>query len=160
MEYNYDVQDKRAIKRLKNSQRFQKYPSAFLSDTCQIKINGDDYLLEDEFTIKSKNCILPKQIYIFGKKNRRGLPEDNLYLNYWLEVFLKTVEQGILCKYDFEKSNSKAELTIGLTFEYREKAFNYRDWSRQNIIAFLECLFDCKLEETNFEQQDFLELAA
>ncbi len=64
---------------------------------------------------------MPKQICIFGKRSNRRIPEENLYLNYWLEVFFENCRAGILCKYDFEKSNSKAELTIGLTLNIEKK---------------------------------------
>ena len=67
----YNVSSKRDIKKLYNSQRFPKYPNNFIGDTCQVRVNADDYLINDEFIIKSKYKILPKKIYIFGKKNVR-----------------------------------------------------------------------------------------
>lgn len=157
MTYQFNVQDRRAIKRLYNSGRFPKYPDMFLSDTCKVKVNNDDYLFNDEFTIKSKYRILPRKIYLYGKKTRGVNTENNLYLNYWLKTFLNTVESGNLYKQEFEKSDSKIELTIGLPIEYRANAFNRKRWTRKNVIAFLSCLFDNTLEEINYEQQDLLE---
>ena len=152
----YDVKDKRAIKRLQNSKRFLEYPNMFLSNTCKVKVNADEYLVADEFTIYCKSRILPKKIYIYGKKTEQE-EEDNLYLNYWMEVFLKTIENGKLCKYEFKKSNSKVELTIGIPLKLRLQAYSYRSWNRGNIIEFLSCLFNIPVEETEYEQQDFIE---
>ena len=139
------------------SKRFPKYPDMFLNTTSKVRVNGDEGLITDEFTIKSKYGILPRRIYIYGKKTRSREEEDNLYLNYWLSIFLNTVEFGNLCKFDFEKSKSKMELTIGLPLKYRLEAFSYRKWSRKNIISFLTCLFDIDIEEVNYEQQDLFE---
>ena len=143
MEYKFSVQDSKAIKRLIYSSRFPKYPDIFLNKTCKVRVNGDEGLMTDEFTIKSKYRILPRKIYIYGKKT--------------LNIFLNTVESGNLCKADFKKSNSKAELTIGLPLKYRLEAFSHRNWSRKNIILFLSCLFDNDIEEVNYEQQDLFE---
>ena len=78
-----------------------------------------------------------------------------------MKIFLKTVEKGNLYKYDFEKSDSKIELCIGLPLVFRYEAYNYNSWKRENIIEFLSCLFDTYLEESEYEQQDlFEELAA
>ena len=82
---------------------------------------------------------------MYGKKGRND-NADNLYLNYWLKVFLKTVEKGNLYKNDFEKSNSKIELCIGLPFLFRYQAFKNSTWTRENIIEFLSCLFDTYIE--------------
>ena len=157
MEYQFNIQDKRAIQRLLFSNRFQKYPDMFLNTTCRVRVNGDDGLRADEFTIRSKYRILPRKIYLYGKKTRNIEEQNNLYLNYWLNIFLHTVEHGNLCKADFEKSDSKYELTIGLPLKYRLQAFSYRQWNRQNVISFLSCLFDNNLEEANYEQQDLFE---
>ena len=157
MECKFNVQDKRAIKRLMFSKRFYKYPDMFLNTTCQVKVNGDECLLEDEFTIISKYRILPRKIYLYGKKTKGTDAENNLYLNYWLSIFLNTIEEGNLCKSDFSKSDSKLELTIGLPLKYRINAFNNSTWTRKNIINFLSCLFDNSIEEINYEQQDLLE---
>ena len=51
MQYKYNVQDEREIKKLSNSKRFSKYPTMFLSNTCVVRVNKDDCLQEDEFTI-------------------------------------------------------------------------------------------------------------
>ena len=157
MEYKFSVQDSKAIKRLIYSSRFPKYPDIFLNKTCKVRVNGDEGLMTDEFTIKSKYRILPRKIYLYGKKTSRSQEEDNLYLNYWLNIFLNTVESGNLCKADFAKSDSKIELTIGLPLKYRLEAFSHRRWSRKNIILFLSCLFDNDIEEVNYEQQDLFE---
>ena len=93
---------------------------------------------------------------MYGKKGRND-NANNLYLNYWLKVFLKTVERGNLYKNDFEKSNSKIELCIDLPFKFRYLAFNCNSWSRNNIIEFLSCLFDIYIEEAQYEQQDLFE---
>ena len=157
MECKYNVSDKRMIKKLSNSKRFLKYPDMFLNTTCQVRVNGDDGLRQDEFIIRSKNKILPRKIYIYGKKSREKGEEDCLFLNYWMQIFFKTVENGYLYKHNFEKSNSKLELTIGLPLKYRLKAFGGKKWSRNDVILFLGCLFDSQLKEEEYEQQDLLE---
>lgn len=157
MECKYDISDKRVIKKLSSSKRFLKYPDMFLNTSCQVRVNGDDMLYQDEFIIRSKNKILPRKIYIYGKKTVEESEEECLFLNYWMQIFFKTVENGYLYKRDFDKSNSKLELAIGLPYKYRKKAFNGRIWSRNNIIQFLCCLFDGELKEENYEQQDLLE---
>lgn len=157
MEYKYDISDKRVIKRLSNSKRFSKYPDMFLNTTCQVRVNEDDGLWQEEFIIKSKNKILPRKLYIYGKKTQNTDEEDCLFLNYWMPIFFKTIENGFLYKHNFEKSNSKLELTIGLPYRYRPKAFRGRKWSKNDVIQFLGCLFDSELKEENYEQQDLLE---
>lgn len=152
----YNVKDKKVKKKLEGSKRFMKYPNMFLSNTCKVKVNADDYLIADDFTIYCKAKILPKKIYIYGKKTKPQ-EENNLYLNYWMEVFFKTIENGNLCKQDFKKCTSKAELTIGIPSRLRFHAYHYRSWNRANIIEFLSCLFNIPVEETNYEQQDFIE---
>lgn len=156
MIYKYDVQNKRDVKKLYHSKRFPKYPDMFLSNTCQIRVNPDELLKQDEFVICSKSKILPKKIYLYGKKTNHQ-EENNIYLNYWTDIFLKTVEKGSLYKYDFNKSDSKLEMCIGLPLKYRGAAFRYKTWTRENIIMFLNCLFDVEIEETNYEQQDLFE---
>ena len=156
MACEFNVEDKREVVKLNNSKRFPKYPTMFLNNTCQVRVNKDDYLTEELFTIHSKYRILPRKIYLYGKKTRYS-EEDNIYLNYWLSIFLKTVEKGKLCKYDFEKSNSKLELCIGLPLNYREKAFRGNTWTKKDVIGFLSCLFDTEIEEADYEQQDFFE---
>lgn len=154
----FNVCDKRMIKKLENSKRFMKYPEMFLSNTCKVRVNSDDFLLKDEFIIQSKYRILPRRINLYGKKSiSNSNSEDNLYLNYWMPVFLKTVERGNLIKYDFPKSDSKQELCIGLSFKYRAFAFNYRTWMKSDVIKFLKCLFNDELFEAEFEQQDILD---
>lgn len=155
----YNVTDRRSIRKLYTSNRFIRYPDMFLNNTCRVKVNQDDYLVADEFTIFSKSKNLPKKILIYGKKTgRTNLPiEDNLYLNYWMDVFLQTVEHGYLCKYDLKKSESKTELTIGLPLHYRRNAFNTNLWKREDIIKFISCLFNTELEEIDYEQQDLIE---
>lgn len=157
VECKYDISDKRTIKKLSNSKRFLKYPDMFLNNVCQVRVNKDDALCLDEFTIRSKNKILPRKIYLYGKKTNDIEEENCLYLNYWMQIFMKTLENGYLYKHDFEKSNSKLELTIGLPLRYRLKAFNNRTWSRNDVIQFLSCLFDSELKEETYEQQDLLE---
>lgn len=152
----FNVQDKRDLKKLASSKRFLRYPNMFLTNTCEVRVNKDDYLTESQFVIHSKKRILPRKIYLYGKKTGYGL-ENNLYLNYWLEVFLKTVENGILSKSDFSKSESKLELCIGLPVKYREKAFHYRNWTKDDVITFLNCLFDNQIEETKYFQQNLLD---
>ena len=156
MQCKFNVQDKREMKKLSNSKRFQKYPTMFLSNTCVVRVNNDDGLLEDQFIIQSKYRVLPRKIYLYGKKTRE--PEENdIFLNYWLDVFFDTVEVGNLRKYDFPKSDSKLELCIGLPLNYRIKAFNYHQWTRKNIVEFLFCLFNCEIQEADYEQQDLFE---
>lgn len=157
MTYQYNVQDKRDVKKLCHSKRFPKYPDMFLSNTSEIKINPDELLQKDEFVINSKSKVLPRRIYLYGKKTIGNQEENNIYLNYWTDIFLKTVEKGNLYKFDFNKSDSKLEMCIGLPLKYRCVAFRYKNWTRQNVIEFLACLFDCEIEETNYQQQDLLE---
>lgn len=137
---------------------FERYPNAMLRKTSIVKVNPDDFLIEDEFIIASPFCNLPKEIYLYGK-NTRDSYEDNIYFNYWMEVFLNTIEKGYLYHDKFDKSLSKYELTIGLPYEFRRSA--YRSfWSRKNVIDFLSCLFNIKLEEVNYKQEDLLDLIA
>lgn len=158
MEYQFNIKSKRDIKKLNNSKRFIKYPDMFLSNTCSVRINGDEFLNAEEFVIRSKHKVLPRKLCVFGKKNTGYKRNDNdIYLNYWLDIFLKTVEEGNLCKYDFKRVQSKLELSIGLPLEFRRNAFKCRYWSRENIISFLSCLFDIDIEEESYEQQDLLE---
>ena len=153
----YNVLDKHTKYKLSYSKRFTKYPDIFLSNTCTVKVNPDDCLLEDEFIIQTKNAVLPRKIYVYGKKGEGYGLEDNIYLNYWLPVFLKTIEKGYLVKNDFEKVTSNAELSIGLSSKYRKESFKYNSWTRNNIIDFLSCLFGIDLLEGNYQQQDLLE---
>ena len=156
--YKFNIEDQRDVIKLKNSKRFPKYPNEILSNICEVKVNGDEYLKEDEFLIKSKYNILPKKIFIYGKKStRNSQSNDNLYTNYWLEIFLKTIEKGLLCKYDLNKNNSASTLEIGLTFDFRRYAFNHIVWTRDKIIKYLSCLFGNTLEEADFKQEDFIE---
>lgn len=160
MKLQYNIENSKDVKRLDCSKRFLKYPNMFLSEICDVRVNGDDFLNSDEFIIHSRKKALPRKIYLYGKKGREN-NSDNLYLNYWMKIFLKTVEKGNLYKYDFEKSDSKIELCIGLPLVFRYEAYNYNSWKRENIIEFLSCLFDTYLEESEYEQQDlFEELAA
>lgn len=152
----YNVNDKHLKVKLLQSKRFTKYSDYFLSNTCTVRVNADDFFIGDEFVIQCKNKILPRRIYLYGKKNTSPV-DDCIYLNYWLPVFLNTVEEGYLVKNDFEKSNSSMELAIGLPLEYRKSAFNCTRWSRNSIIEFLSCLFNIELREADFEQQDLLE---
>lgn len=153
----YNTNDKHIMQKLLNSKRFTKYPDMFLSNTCTVKVNPDDYFYNDEFTIECKNACLPRKIYLYGKKGRSYEGESYLYLNYWLPIFLKTIEKGYMVKNDFSKSSLPIELTIGLPFGYREKALNHKNWNRKTIIKFLSCLFNIEIYEANFEQQDLLE---
>ncbi len=156
MQCKFNVQDKREIKKLSNSKRFQKYPTMFLSNTCVVRVNDDDYLLEDQFTIQSKYRILPRKIYLYGKKTRQT-EENDIFLNYWLNVFFDTIEVGNLRKYDFPKSDSKLEMCIGLPLGYRMKAFKNRNWTRKKVMEFLACLFNSEIQEADYEQQDLFE---
>ena len=60
-------------------------------------------------------------------------------------------------KYDFEKSNSKLELTIGIPIKFRANAYKLNTWTRSNVIEFLSCLFNIPIEESEYEQQDLIE---
>src|SRR5699024_9865453 len=102
MKLKYNMEDQKDIKKLDYSKRFLKYPDMFLVKSCEVKVNGDDFLKADSFIIYCKKKVLPRKIYLYGKKGKE-CDGDNLYLNYWLKVFLKTVEKGNLYKQDFEK---------------------------------------------------------
>lgn len=152
----YNIEDEREIKKLTYSKRFTEYPNMFLSNICEVRVNPDDYLLKDNFILSCKLKILPRKIFIYGKKERYN-SSDDLYLNYWMNIFFKTIEKGYLHKYNFEKCTSKSELCIGLPLEYRCHAFNYESWKKENIIDFLSCLFNTILEEGEYKQQDLWE---
>lgn len=162
----YDVSKKSVIKRLYNaneSGNFKKYPDFLLGKTCLVKVNGDDYLKQEEFMIRADFPILPRSIVVYGKKHKPSEDDtDNIYLNYWLEIFLKTIECGKMHKRVFKKSKNKNELTIGLPLMFRLNAFNGTSWNKENIIKFLSCLFGIEIQESYFHQQIFLdyELAA
>lgn len=152
----YNIKDKHIKVKLLRSRRFTKYPEMFLSNTCTVKVNKDDYLFKDEFIIQCKNKLLPRKIYLYGKKEN-GPSSDNIYLNHWFPVFLHTIEEGYLVQSNFEKSNSPMELTIGLPIEYRMTAFNYLNWTKKSVIDFLSCLFNLEITEAEYEQQDLLD---
>lgn len=157
MKIQYNVEDSKDMKKLDYSKRFFKYPDLFMNDVCEVKINGDSFLKKDKFILHSKEKILPRKIFLYGKKNDGSDDTNNLYLNYWMKVFLKTIEKGNLYKYDCKISESKIELCIGLPLNYRRCAFNGEIWTKNDIIKFLSCLFSSDLEEVEFEQQDFFE---
>lgn len=144
------------LKSLQESGELKRYPTALLRNNCTVRINPDDYLTADEFIVISSYSNLPRNIYIYGK-GRESYTGDDIYLNYWLDIFLKTIEHGKIYPQQFEKSKLKYELTIGISNVFRAKAYNYNTWSRNNIIEFLSCLFDTKLEEVNYQQEDLLE---
>lgn len=143
------------LERLNREGEFLKYPDMFKRNSSLVRVNRDDYLVEDEFMIVSSKFNLPRQIYLYGKKQSS---EDVIYLNKWMDIFLNTIENGYIEKNDFSKSNLNYELAIGLPFDFRRKAFDGDTWSRYNVIDFLSCLFDTNLEEINYQQQDMLEL--
>lgn len=147
------------LKTLQESGELKKYPTALLRNNCRVRINSDDYLKSDEFILISPYSNLPRDIYIYGKRTGSN-SEDNIYLNYWLDVFLKTIEKGQICPEQFKKSELKFELTLGISKEFRRRAYNYNTWTRNNIIEFLSCLFDTRLEEASYQQEDLLELMA
>ena len=149
----------RKLKKLDESGEFRKYPSLFLKNSCRVRVNKDDYLKEDEFFISSPIINLPREIYVYGKKSKKN-DENNIYINYWLEVFLRTIENGYLCPSQFKKSTNKYELAIGIPYNYRKMAFFENIWEKNDIIEFLSCLFGTKLREANYQQQDLLELMA
>lgn len=144
------------LKLLDEVGEFKKYPAKLLRSSATVKVNPDDFLKKDEFIIVSPYCNLPRNIYIYGK-NTADQYEDNIYLNYWMTIFLKTIENGFINQDVFSKCTSKAELTIGLPYEYRRRAYK-STWKRENIIEFLSCLFDVKLEQANYQQQDWIDL--
>ncbi len=146
------------LNKLNESGEFRKYPSIFLRNSCRVRVNADDYLIEDEFFISSPYMNLPREIYVYGKKLTKSNDENNIYMNYWLEVFLRTIEKGYICPKQFKKSTNHYELAIGIPFQYRRMAFSATRWTRSNIVEFLSCLFGTKLQEANYQQQDLLEL--
>lgn len=146
------------LNKLNESGEFRKYPSIFLRNSCRVRVNKDDYLTEDEFFISSPYMNLPREIYLYGKKLTKRNDENNIYMNYWLEVFLRTIEKGYICPKQFKKSTNHYELAIGIPFQYRRMAFSATRWTRSNIVEFLSCLFGTKLQEANYQQQDLLEL--
>lgn len=153
-----NVKTKTIIKRLENFNKtgeFLKYPDMFKRNSCIVKVNNDDYLQEDEFIIRSSSFNLPRQIYLYGKN---GTSEDVICFNQWMEIFLNTIEKGYISKNEFKKSDLKYELAIGISYDFRNKAFRRTTWTRENIIDFLSCLFDTKLEEICYQQQDMLEM--
>ncbi len=146
------------LNKLNESGEFRKYPSIFLRNSCRVRVNKDDYLTEDEFFISSPYMNLPREIYVYGKKLTKSNDENNIYMNYWLDIFLKTIEKGYICPKQFKKSTNHYELAIGIPFQYRRMAFSATRWTRSNIVEFLSCLFGTKLQEANYQQQDLLEL--
>lgn len=157
----FDVSKGNVLKRLNNANEsgsFIKYPDFLLGKTCLVKVNGDDYLKQEEFMIRADFPILPRSIMIYGKKHKPGENDkDNIYLNYWLEIFLKTIECGKITNRLFKKSLSKNELAIGLPLTFRMNAFNCYTWGKEDIIKFLSCLFGIEIQESYFHQQIFLD---
>ena len=156
MAREYNVNDINVKKRLEKSKVFKKYLDFFLSNTCKIRVNNDDFLTSDQFTILTKKRVLPRRIYLFGKKTESN-KENNIYLNYWMDIFLKTIENGYLTKFEFKKSKLENELTIGVPLKFRQSAFNYSNWNRENIVSFLSCLFNTEIELVEYEQQDLMD---
>lgn len=154
-----NIKDKDILKKLdllNVSGEFSKYPTLMLRNSSRVRVNPDSYLLDDDFIVVSPYFNLPREIYLYGKKDGE---ENGIYVNYWMTIFLNTIEKGMLCNDKFHKSISKYELTIGLPLEFRHKAYK-QAWTRENIIEFLSCLFDVKLEQSNYQQEDLLELMA
>lgn len=146
---------KNKLEQLNIDGEFIKYPDIFKRNNCLVRVNGDDYLNTDEFLIVSSKFNLPRQIFLYGKKESN---ENIIYLNQWMDIFLDTIENGYISRSDFKKSYLKYELAIGIPYEFRRKAYNGNNWTKNNIIEFLSCLFDTRLEEINYQQQDILEL--
>ena len=157
----YDVSKKNIIKRLyraNESGKFKKYPDFLLGKTCLVKVNGDDCLVQEEFMIRADFAILPRSIVVYGKKHKQGEDDtNNIYLNYWLEIFLKTIECGKMQNRVFKKTANKNELAIGLPIMFRLNAFNGASWTKKDIIRFLSCLFGIEIQESYFHQQIFLD---
>ena len=74
-----------------------------------------------------------------------------------MNIFLKTIENGYLTKFEFKKSKLENELTIGVPLKFRQSAFNYSNWNRENIVSFLSCLFNTEIELVEYEQQDLMD---
>ena len=53
MVLRYNVENEREMKKLTFSKRFTKYPDMFLTNSCEVKVNPDDFLQENSFII---NC--------------------------------------------------------------------------------------------------------
>lgn len=157
---HYDVSKKNTIKRLykaDESGTFNKYPDFLLGRTCLVKVNGDDYLKQEEFMIKADTPILPRSIILYGKKHKQGEDDtDNIYLNYWMEVFLKTIENGKIYKRLLNRKLNKNELTVGLPLMFRLNAFSCT-WTKEDVIKFLSCLFGMEIHESYFHQQIILD---
>lgn len=157
----FDVSNKNLMKRLiraNETGKFKEYPKYLMDNTCIVKVNKDDYLLEDEFMISSDDYILPRCIRIYGKKHKAGTnDQDNIYFNYWIETFTKTIQNGNICKNNFNKSMA-TDLAIGLTMTFRMDSFHYSNWNREKIIKFLTCLFGTNIKESNYYQPNVLEL--
>lgn len=157
----YDVSKKNISKRLNKANEsgtFKKYPDILLDTTCLVRVNGDDYLNRDEFMIKTDFPILPRSIVLYGKKHKTNEDDtDNIYLNYWMEIFLKTIEHGKIQNRVFKRSANKNELSIGLPLMFRSNAFNSCNWSRENVIKFLSCLFGVEIRESYYYQQLLLD---
>lgn len=157
----FDVSNKNLMKRLTKANetgRFKEYPKYLLDNTCIVKVNRDDYLTGDEFMIISDTYVLPRCIRIYGKKHKAGTnDQDNIYFNYWLEIFTKTIQSGYICKNNFNKS-MPTDLAIGLSMTFRMNSFQYSNWNKEKIIKFLGCLFGTNIKESNYYQPNVLEL--
>ena len=62
MKLKYNMEDQKDIKKLDYSKRFLKYPDMFLVKSCEVKVNGDDFLQADSFIIYCKKKVLPRKI--------------------------------------------------------------------------------------------------
>ena len=144
------------LNQLLENEELKKYHTILLTNSCRVRVNPDDYLMTEDFILVSPYFNLPRSIYIYGKAEETN-SEDNIYLNYWFDVFSKTIEKGNIIPQQFKKSEIKYELTIGLSKEFRGRAYNYNTWDKNNIIEFLCCLFNSTLQEAKFQQQDLLD---
>ena len=60
----YNVNDINVKKRLEKSKVFKKYPDFFLSNTCKIRVNNDDFLTGEYIYLVKKQNQIKKIIFI------------------------------------------------------------------------------------------------
>jgi len=95
------------------------YPQPLVKEAVVI-INGDDYLPVGEWRlvqVRGKEPILPHKIILYGKKDGYS---DTLYLNYWVPVFIGTIEKGFIEYYAPETLDTNA-LCVGLSIGFRKE---------------------------------------
>src|SRR5690606_30360572 len=67
--------------------------------------------------VRGREPLLPYKIILYGKKDGYS---DTLYLNYWVPVFIDTIEKGFI-EYYAPKTLDTNALCVGLSIGFRKE---------------------------------------